>query len=129
MKYVKYQLKSDGSQPSYSNNAIFSGGAYKCGEWYVGYLDGTSNDMSDFILHNAEFYMTEITQAEAVQLVNSSLPASSVDTYGKTIYPSTQVQTDGTIVIVWRDTPQGMPSKDDRLEAVEAALLDIVLGG
>jgi len=127
MKYVKYQLKSDGSQPSYSNNAIFSGGAYKCGEWYVGYLDGTSNDMSDFILHNAEFYMTEITQAEAVQLVNSSLPTYTIDNYGHTIYPSAKVQTDGTIIIKWSMTPNGILTIAERLDAIETAIIDLVI--
>jgi len=127
MKYVKYQLKNDGSQPSYANSTLFSGGAYKCGEWYVGYLYGSDDNINDFILNNQDYSMAEITQEEAVQLVASALPQSSTDNYGRTIYPSPKVLSDGTIVIIWSDVPKGIPSIAERLDAVELAIVDLAI--
>lgn len=128
MKYVKYKL-IEGVQPSYLNGAVFSGGMYSDGNWYLGYLKGTNELMNDFINACQEFSMTELTQEDAIEFVNSIMPATSIDAMGKTLFPQEPfVDDNGYIITRWDYVPKGLPKIEDRLDAVEQVLLDIVIG-
>lgn len=136
IKFVKYKLKQiegvngvEYQQPACEADVYFSGGIYSDNEYYLGYLSGSLSNINTFIsscLQNG-FTIEEINLAQAKDFIESVVSETITTDLGITIYrESVEVTENAQIIIKWRTTPLNMPTLEERLDAIENAIIDIV---
>lgn len=136
MRYVMYKLKrvvtptgEEFHQPVCETGATFLGGQYSNGIWYLGYIDGSDVQVQDFVAScAADFSMYEASINEAKNFILQCAPSSITDGFGNTLYPlEPEELLNGVLVMRWTNTPPNIPSIQDRVNALEDAMLDLLL--
>lgn len=127
MRYTLYRLTAEGRTPTEGITCEMHGCQYVKDGDNLAYLTGTTQQIDDTL---AACNFTELSEQQAKVFAASCMPVSTIDMMGNVFYPQPPiVEVDGTIRVPWSDAPFGTPDQAERLEAVETAVLDLVLGG